>query len=70
MRDSIRQALQGALWVIRRVGAGALFLCGMAILAWLVLEFSDTLREALVTIGLVASFLVGHVLVGEFGDRT
>ena len=70
VRGYARQALSGAFWVAKRLGAGMLFLCCMSALVWLVFELSETVRDALVAVGLGVSFLVGHVLVGAFGDET
>lgn len=66
MRRYAVKATRWALWVARRLGAGMLFLCGGAVLVWIVLQASDTLLEAAVVVGLGASFMVGHALVSAF----
>ncbi len=60
--------MDGAIWVLRRVGAGMLFLCGLSLAVWAVFELSDSILDALVAIGVGVSFLVGHALVGAFED--
>jgi hypothetical protein len=68
-RETLRRALGGTVWVVRRVGAGLLYMLGSAMLVWAVLEASDSLVQVLVVLCLGTAFLIGNAMMGPFEDR-
>jgi hypothetical protein len=59
------RASAGALWVIRRVGAGLMVMLAAAAVVWMVFEVCDNLRTALTVLMIMVAFFIGHWMIGK-----